>query len=74
MSILESKVSVELLDKESEMGPIRAKANNQMYIYGETSFIDYILKKGVYFSLEHAVHLPEETRLALYKLLKLNKY
>lgn len=74
MSVLESKISGELLDKESEMGPIRGKANDEMYIYGDTSFINYILKKGIYFCLEHAVHLPEEKRLDLHKLLKLNTY
>jgi len=43
-----------------------------MYIYGDTDFTRYILTKATYFALNHAVHLDEEDRLALYKLLKLN--
>ena len=72
MSILESKISNELLSKEGEMGPVREKANNEMNIYGDTSFINYILKTATYYSLEHAVHLSAETRRDLYTLLKLN--
>lgn len=74
MSLIESKISNELLAKEGEMSPIREKINSEMDIYGDTSFIRYILNTATYYSLEHAVHLSEDKRRALYKLLKLNKY
>ena len=72
MSLLESKISSELLNSESIMSPIRTATNKSMYIYGDTDFTRYILTKATYFALNHAVHLDEEDRLALYKLLKLN--
>jgi hypothetical protein len=70
--ILEGKISDELLSQEDVLAPIRERINKDMYIYGDTSFVKYILEKATYFSLEHAVHLSEDDRLALYKLLKLN--
>jgi hypothetical protein len=70
--ILERKISSELLSQEDVLAPLREKINKQMYIYGDTSFVNYILEKAVYFSLEHAVHLSENDRRGLYKLLKLN--
>lgn len=73
MSLLESKISQELLAQEGVLAPERAKINNEMYIYGDTDFRKYIMEKAIYYSLNHAVHLTEESRLALYKLLKLNR-
>ena len=72
MSVLESKISDEILVNESILSPIREYTNKKMYIYGDTDFRPYILSKSIYFSLDHAVHLSEDKRLALYKLLKLN--
>jgi len=70
--ILETKISSELLSQEDILAPLREKINKEMYIYGDTSFVKYILEKAIYFSLEHAVHLSEDDRLSLYKRLKLN--
>lgn len=72
MSLLEKKISSELLSSENILGPIRLGINKQMGVYGDTDFRDYIMKKSIYFALDHAVHLYEEDRLALYRLLKLN--
>ena len=72
MSLLESKISDTLTEYESIMSPIRSSINRGMMIYGDTDFTKYILIKATFFALDHAVHLAEEDRLALYKLLKLN--
>ena len=72
MSLLESKISSEIASSEVVMEPIRSKTNSSMFIYGDTDFTKYIITKSIYFALDHAVHLHEDDRLALYKILKLN--
>lgn len=72
MSLIESKISNELTSSESVMLPIRTGINIEMGAYGDTNFTHYILTKATYFALDHAVHLHDDDRLALYKLLKLN--
>lgn len=72
MSLLESKISSVLLNSEDVLSPIRSKTNTSMYVYGDTDFTSYILTKSAYFALDHAVHLHEDDRLELYRLIKLN--
>lgn len=70
--ILDDKITELLLQEGYDINPLITDINKDMDIYGDASFIEYILKKAAYYALKYSHRLDESTEEALYKLLKLN--
>ena len=70
--ILENKISGEIAAESDVILPVIESTNYSMILYGDTNFKSYILKKSIYFCLNHSTYMDDEIKLELYKLLKLN--